>query len=76
MLEQLERSPARSVIVKPRWGSGSIGIQIATNPEELRLAYHFAGNAVKQSCLAGPPDTHHEPNLLIQERITGQEYGP
>lgn len=63
------------VIVKPRWGSGSIGIHVAATAEELRLAYHFAGIAVKNSCLARPDDSHHGPSLLIQERIAGCEYG-
>lgn len=75
VLPLLERSPKLSVIVKPRWGSGSIGIQVATNAEELRLAYHFAGNAVKHSCLVRSDELQHEPSLLIQERIAGPEYG-
>jgi carbamoyl-phosphate synthase large subunit len=64
-----------SVIVKPRWGSGSIGIQTAADAEELRLAYRFAGKAVRNSCLARTGEAQHEPCLLIQERITGCEYG-
>jgi carbamoyl-phosphate synthase large subunit len=75
VLEQMQSSPARSVIVKPRWGSGSIGIQVATNPEELRLAYHFAGKAINNSCLVSSLETAQVPNLLIQERVTGPEYG-
>ncbi len=76
VLTEMERSiEPMSVIVKPRWGSGSIGIEVASDAKELRLAYHFAGQAVKNSCLARSGETQQEPNLLIQERITGYEYG-
>jgi len=75
VLDLFQHSDAHSVIVKPRWGSGSIGIQFAANAEELRLAYHFAGLAVKNSCLGNSGGSPQEPSLLIQERVIGPEYG-
>ena len=63
------------IIVKPRWGSGSIGIEVAEDAEELRLAYRFAGLAVKKSCLAQVSSANPEQCLLLQERVAGEEYG-
>lgn len=63
------------VVVKPRWGSGSIGIEVAHDEEELQLAYRFAGIAVKKSCLARASQAEPEQCLLIQEQISGDEYG-
>lgn len=63
------------VVVKPRWGSGSIGIEIAHDAEELQLAYRFAGKAVRRSCLAHISQAEPKHCLVIQERIAGDEYG-
>lgn len=63
------------LIIKPRWGSGSIGIEIAADVEELHLAYRYAGKAVRNSCLARASQAQPEQCLLIQERVEGLEYG-
>ena len=63
------------LIVKPRWGSGSIGIEVAHDAEELQLAYRFASIAVRNSCLARVSQAEPEQCLLIQARIAGCEYG-
>jgi carbamoyl-phosphate synthase large subunit len=75
-LAELEQGKlAWPLIVKPRWGSGSIGIELAHDPEELLLAYRFAGKSVRNSCLMQISQTDPQQCLLIQERIAGQEYG-
>lgn len=50
------------LIVKPRWGSGSCGIEQARDDAELTLIHALAMQR------AGP-------SILIQERLGGEEYG-
>jgi carbamoyl-phosphate synthase large subunit len=63
------------MVVKPRWGSGSIGLEFVDNISELELAYHFSRQRVRQSILAGPSAFAPDDNILIQERIQGVEFG-
>lgn len=61
------------LVLKPRWGSCSIGIEFVNNPAELRETYAALLRKVKDSILASA-STGRE-YILIQEKITGQEYG-
>jgi carbamoyl-phosphate synthase large subunit len=63
------------VIVKPRWGSGSIGVELARNREELDLVYKLLQIRLSQTILseASKEDMAHA--ILIQEKINGVEYG-
>lgn len=61
------------VIVKPRWGSGSIGIEIANDFEDLEILYNYIKKKVKKSILATASVS--EDSVLIQEYINGTEYG-
>ncbi|MCL6266251.1 ATP-grasp domain-containing protein [Flagellimonas myxillae] len=63
------------VIVKPRWGSASIAIDIAENEEELRLAYQLQHIKVKKSILSTASASDMDQSILIQEKIDGEEYG-
>ncbi len=63
------------LILKPRWGSGSFGIEIADNEVEL-LLYHQLLNlkickAARQSGLLTDP----QDCVIIQEKILADEYG-
>lgn len=61
------------LVLKPRWGSGSIGIEIVNNEDELREYYDLLLKKVKKSILATA--SKDKEYILIQERIEGQEYG-
>lgn len=63
------------LVVKPRWGSASIGIDFPETEEELELAYRLQHLKLKKSILntASKHDLQHA--ILIQEQINGQEYG-
>lgn len=61
------------LVLKPRWGSGSIGIEFVTNLEELEESYGMLLKKVKKSILA-TASTGDE-YILIQQKIDGQEYG-
>ena len=61
------------LVLKPRWGSGSIGIEFVNSEDELKEVYAMLVKKVKKSIL-GTASTGDE-YILIQEAIKGQEYG-
>jgi carbamoyl-phosphate synthase large subunit len=63
------------LVVKPRWGSASIGIEYPEDDEELELAYRFVKKLLGRSFLAEVSSSDPERCILIQERLTGQEHG-
>lgn len=63
------------LVVKPRWGSASIGIVYAEDDDELELAYRFAKKLVSKSSLTEISSTESDKYILIQEKLIGQEYG-
>lgn len=63
------------LVVKPRWGSASIGIAYPHDDEELELAYRFVKKSVMRSFLADVSSTDPDRCILIQERASGLEYG-
>ncbi|PLK42250.1 ATP-grasp domain-containing protein [Emticicia sp. TH156] len=63
------------VILKPRWGSGSIGIDIADDTTELELVYQLLAKRLSRTILAKANSGKADAAILIQEKITGVEYG-
>lgn len=63
------------LIVKPRWGSASIGIDVAENEEELLLSYKLQHIKIRKSILKDASSTDIERSIIIQEKINGIEYG-
>lgn len=63
------------LIVKPRWGSASIAIEIAEDINELELAYQLQRIKIKKSILKNASSQDIEKSILIQEKIVGDEYG-
>lgn len=63
------------VIIKPRWGMGSLSIYEVCNNDELNILYQKILNGINSSYLKY--ETAQDPNncILIQEKIDGQEYG-
>lgn len=61
------------LIIKPRWGSGSIGLEIVYTRDELLDTYEFLMKKVKNSILSTVSGDRDY--LIIQEFIEGQEYG-
>lgn len=61
------------LVLKPRWGSGSIGIEFVNSKEELEEVYAMLLKKVKQSILSTA--SIGEEYILIQQKIEGQEYG-
>lgn len=63
------------VMVKPRWGMGSIAVYQADNEEEMVVLYKKTKNEIKKSYLKYESAQNIEESVLIQQKITGQEYG-
>lgn len=63
------------VIVKPRWGMGSIGVFCADNEEELKIFYQKTKTDIMGSYLKYESKQNFDECVIIQERLNGQEYG-
>lgn len=63
------------LVVKPRWGTASIGVEVVHSQEELILAYEFLLHRLTYTILAGVSAMDRERSIIIQERIAGEEYG-
>ncbi|MBM3328982.1 MAG: ATP-grasp domain-containing protein [Calditrichaeota bacterium] len=63
------------LIIKPRWGSASIGIQTAKDLKELGTSYALVKRQIESSLLRHFGDGRTESNILIQQKLIGTEYG-
>ena len=63
------------IIIKPRWGMGSIGIYIAENEDELNVLSNKVKRAIFDSYLKYESNQDAEKCVLYQEKIIGQECG-
>lgn len=63
------------LMLKPRWGMGSISIYEAENMEELEIFYKKIDREIKKNYLKYESAQTLEENVLIQEKLKGQEYG-
>lgn len=63
------------LMVKPRWGMGSISIYEAENVEELRIFYDKARRKIMDTYLKYESNQDPDECVLIQQKIEGQEYG-
>jgi len=63
------------LVVKPRWGSGSIGVEFVEDRKELELAYPLTLSKIQRSILNRASREDMEHAVLIQEKINGPEFG-
>ncbi len=63
------------LILKPRWGMGSIGIYEVDNKEELDFFYRKLKKDIFNTYLHYESSEDTESCIIIQEKIKGQEYG-
>jgi carbamoyl-phosphate synthase large subunit len=61
--------------VKPRWGVGSIGLAIAEDDQELDFAFKTTEKQIACSFFAQVSAAAPKECVLIQERLSGEEYG-
>lgn len=63
------------LVMKPRWGMGSIGLFTADTIDEMDILYRKVHNAIINSYLKFESQADLEHAVLIQEKLSGQEYG-
>lgn len=63
------------LVVKPRWGSASIGIDFPLDEEELELSFRLQQIKLKRTILNDVSKSDYEKALLIQQKINGKEFG-
>lgn len=68
------------LVLKPRWGAGSVGLEFSENEAELKLGYELLTRRLAHTTLAGPAPLADAPlpaatqTVLIQEFVVGDEY--
>lgn len=63
------------LIIKPRWGMGSIGIYQAENITELEILYQKTKKDILNTYLRYESDADLDSSVIIQEKLSGDEYG-
>jgi carbamoyl-phosphate synthase large subunit len=63
------------VVIKPRWGTTSIGIEYPEDWEELELGYLLARKRIERTALWEMSATDPGRCILVQQLLCGQEYG-
>lgn len=63
------------LMVKPRFGVSSIGIERVDDAEELAYAYRQCRKQIEATFLAGSSAADPDASVLIQESLVGAEYG-
>lgn len=61
------------LFMKPRWGSGSIGLETIDDMEELDIYYNILMKKIKKTILATA--SVGDEYIMIQEKLTGNEFG-
>ena len=63
------------LVLKPRWGSASIGIEFPESLEEFELAYKLLTIKLKKTILFEASKNELNAAILIQQKLNGPEYG-
>ena len=61
------------LFMKPRWGSGSIGLESIADMEELDIYYNLLMKKIKKTILATA--SVGDEYIMIPEKLTGSEFG-
>lgn len=62
-------------VVKPRWGSGSIGVETARDARELRIVFDFIKHKLSSTILRNASLADWDRAVIIQPKLKGDEYG-
>lgn len=74
-LQYKKVEPGCSFIIKPRWGTASLGLDFPRNDNELISQYEILKERLKDSFLDRYNSIDYDHCMLIQRKITGKEYG-
>lgn len=76
VLEELEKGTlCFPLIVKPRWGMGSLAIFTAEGQKELEVLYTACKREIQKSYLKYEAVFDWERCVIIQQKLNGSEYG-
>ncbi|MFO7901156.1 MAG: ATP-grasp domain-containing protein [Pirellulaceae bacterium] len=73
--EELAKGFGFPLVVKPRWGQGSVGLFVVWSFDELRWAYALSELTAKRFAAACPEIDVEEPQIVVQQCVQGDEYG-
>lgn len=74
-LEEINQKVTYPIVLKPRFGMGSIGIEIAYDEEELYFFYKKIRRVIESSYLKYESALDLDHCILIQQKLEGIEYG-
>lgn len=74
-IEYQQINPNCEFIIKPRWGTASIGITYPKDTDELIYQYNLTKKKIMNSFLNEISSTDYKRSVVIQQAIKGQEYG-
>ena len=63
------------LVIKPRWGSASIGIEYINSESQLEVTYSFLYQKLQHTILGDNKNNKQSEALIIQEKLKGDEYG-
>lgn len=63
------------VVLKPRWGTASIGIDFPEGPDELGLAHRLLEQRIRRTIIGPMSAVDPDRTVLVQEKLDGDEYG-
>ncbi|WP_035695029.1 ATP-grasp domain-containing protein [Flavobacterium soli] len=76
VLEMIDQNEIKfPLVVKPRWGSASIGIDFPKDKEELELSFKLQHKRLRETILSNVSEQDIENAILIQEKMNGNEFG-
>lgn len=70
-----QKEIAFPLMIKPRWGMGSIGVFEVCNLNELNVLYQKTKDQIFDSYLKYESSVDIERSIIIQEKLSGNEYG-
>lgn len=63
------------LVVKPRWGTGSISIFTSENENELNFFYSYVKKKAQETYLKYESSQNNDECVIIQQMLHGDEYG-
>lgn len=63
------------LMIKPRWGMGSMLVYEVENIEELKVLYKKVRNNLSKTYLSYESEQNMDESVVIQEKVIGQEFG-
>jgi len=63
------------LIIKPRWGMGSISIYESNNINELNIFYSKVKDEISNNYLRYESESDYDKSVVIQQKISGIEFG-